>query len=259
MATVAFSENDVRPVEVFFERLAMAMALTVVLAFTLQWFRGFSSFGAKPLIHAHALAFMGWTVLFVLQARLATRGPIELHRKLGWVGAVWAALLIVMGCWITADMVQRGQAPFFFTPQYFLIANPLTVFCFAGLTWTAVRLRKQTDWHRRLHICAMTAIMGPAFGRLLPMPYITPYAFEIAVLAGLAFPLAGMIRDLLASGKVHRAWIYGVGAVLLVFPMSHAISGSGLGDAIYASVTAGHPGASVPAHEFPPPPPGVVL
>lgn len=258
MATIALPEAESAHAERFFERLAIAMALTVVIAFSLQWFRGFSTFSAKPLIHMHALAFMGWTALFVVQARLATRGPIELHRKLGWIGAFWAAALILLGTWLTVDMVQRGQAPFFFRPQYFLIANPLTVLCFAGLTWAAVRLRRQTDWHQRLHICAMAAIMGPAFGRLLPMPFIGPFAFDIAVVAGLAFPLAGVIRDLRLTGKVHAAWIYGIGLVLLVLPFAHILTGSGLGDAIYAAVTTGHPGAAMPGMEFPPPPPGIL-
>jgi hypothetical protein len=255
VATLSLSDDELRSAEKFFERLAIAMAVTIIIAFSLQWARGFSTFTAKPLVHAHALAFMGWTGLFVVQARLATRGPITLHRKLGWIGALWAAVLILLGCWITADMVMRGQAPFFFRPQFFLIANPLSVLCFTALTWTAIRMRKQTDWHRRLHICAMAAIMGPAFGRLLPMPFIGPYAYEIAVLAGLLFPLIGMVRDWREDGRVHRAWLYGAGTVLLVLPLAHLISGSAVGDSIYASVTNGHPGASVAPHEFPPPPP----
>ena len=107
----------------------------------------------------------------------------------------------------------------------------------------------------RLHICAMTAIIGPGFGRLLPMPLLIPYAFELAGIVGLVFPVAGMIRDYRKSGRVHPAWYWGIAAILSVIPVSHIIANSALGDQIYSTVTSGHPGANVPGLEFPPPPP----
>lgn len=230
------------------------MALVIVAGFSMQFLAGRSSFAARPLVHLHGLAFMGWVGLFVTQAWLATHGPISLHRRLGWIGAGWIALLVVMGSWISIDVTQRGTAPFFFQPQNFLIANPLSAIVFAALAWSAIRLRRQTDWHMRLHICAMTAIIGPGFGRLLPMPLLIPYAFEIAGLAGLVFPIAGMIRDYRKFGRVHPAWYWGIAAFLAVIPVSHIIANSALGDAIYAAVTAGHPGAQVAGLEFPPSP-----
>ena len=258
MASIAPAQNDHAAAESFFRTIAILMGLTVVAGFSTQYLMGRSSFGARPLVHLHGLAFMGWVGLFVTQAWLATRGPISLHRRLGWIGAGWIVLLIVMGIWISIDVTQRGTAPFFFRPQHFLIANPAGMLCFALLTWSAIRLRKQTDWHMRLHICGMAAIIGPAFGRLLPMPLMIPYAFDIAVLAGLVFPLTGMVRDLMRDGKVHPAWWRGVFAILAVLPLAHLIANSPAGDAIYAAVTAGHPGANVPGLEFAPPPTGMM-
>lgn len=258
MATLAPVQRQSATAESFFRTLAIAMGLTIVTGFSLHFAMGRSTLAARPLVHVHGLAFMGWVALFVTQSWLATRGPIALHRKLGWVGAGWIAVLIVMGFWISIDVTQRGIAPFFFRPQYFLIANPMGMLCFAMLAWSAIRLRKQTDWHMRLHICAMAAIIGPAFGRLLPMPLLIPNAYDIAVLAGLIFPLAGMFRDWRRDGRVHPAWWRGVLAILAVLPLAHLIAYSIVGDAIYAAVTAGHPGADVPGLEFAPPPPGMI-
>ena len=255
MASLAPAQPQSASADSFFRTLAILMALVIVAGFSMQYLAGRSSFAARPLVHLHGLAFMGWVGLFVTQAWLATHGPIALHRRLGWIGAGWIILLLVMGSWISIDVTQRGTAPFFFRPQHFLIANPLSLIVFAGLAYAAIRLRRQTDWHMRLHICAMAAIIGPGFGRLLPMPLLIPYAFEIAGIAGLLFPLAGMIRDKRKFGRVHRAWLWGVFAILSVIPASYLIANSPLGDAIYASVTAGHPGADVPRLEFAPPPP----
>jgi hypothetical protein len=255
MATLAPSSPAAVSGDRFFMWTAIVMALVIVAGFSLHLATGRSSFSAPLLVHLHALAYMGWTALFVTQARLATAGPLALHRKLGWIGAGWLILLIVMGLAITVYVTMEGSAPFFFLPQYFLIANPLTLACFALLTASAIRLRRQTDWHSRLHICGMAAIMGPAIGRILPSPFMGPHAFDISVLAGLIFPLAGMIRDLRRDGKVHAAWVWGTLSIVAIIPVAHGIAYSFLGDAIYAWVTAGHLGADVPGLEFGPPPP----
>ena len=255
MANIAPMQRANVGADGFFRIIAIAMAITIIAGFSMQFAMGRSTLGARPLVHLHGLVFMGWVALFVTQSWLATRGSIALHRKLGWVGAAWAMLLVVMGFWLTIDVVQRGSTPFFFQPQHFLIGNPVSVVVFAFLVGWAIRMRKRTDWHMRLHICAMAAIIGPAFGRLLPMPLLIPNAFEIAVLAGLIFPAVGIARDLRREGRVHPAWWWGVLAIISVIPAMHLIGNSAIGDAIYAAATAGHPGALVPGLEFPQPPP----
>ncbi len=255
MASITPDVRDTAHADGFFRTLALLMALTVVVGFTFQFMRGFSSLSARLLVHIHGIAFMSWVAIFVTQSWLATRGPIALHRRLGWFGAFWVVILVILGSWITIDVVQRGTTPFFFQPQHFLIGNPLSAFAFAALVYAAIRLRSQSDWHMRLQICAMTAIMGPAFGRLLPMPLLIPYAFEAAGLAGTVFAIAGMIRDRRKYGRVHSAWYWGLGAFLATIPVTHLIASSPIGDALYAAVTAGHPGAAQPGLGFPPMPP----
>lgn len=255
MATMFSTPRQSAAADNFFRTLAILMALVIVAGFLTQYLAGRSSFASRLLVHAHGLAFMAWVGLFVTQAWLATTGSMTMHRRLGWFGAGWIFVLVVLGIWISVDVTQRGTAPFFFQPQNFLIANPLSVIMFALLSAFAIRFRRKADWHMRLHICAMAAIIGPGFGRLLPMPLLVPYAFELAGIMGLIFPVAGMIRDYRVSGRIHPAWYWGIAAVISVIPISHIIANSPLGDAIYAAVTAGHPGANIPGLAFPPPPP----
>lgn len=239
----------------FFFRLAASMAIIIVAGFSMQWLMGRSSFAARPLVHLHAVVFMGWVALFTTQSWLGSRGSMALHRRLGWIAVAWVALMVIMALAITVDVTRRGTAPFFFRPQLFLIANPMTAFGFAALFALAIRYRRQSDWHRRLHMCAMALIIGPAFGRLLPMPLLIPWAFEICVAMGLYVPLVGMWRDRRVLGHVHPAWWRGLIAFALVFALFELIAWSPLGDALYGWVTAGTPGAAVDPLGFPPPPP----
>src|SRR5205807_363431 len=95
-----------------------------------------------------------------------------------------------------------------------------------------------------------------AFGRLLPLPLLQPWAWEAAFAASLLFPAAGIVADLRRSGRVHPAWRYGVGAILASFVLIEAITYSPIGTALYRVVTAGSPGAAVPPLDFAPPPAG---
>lgn len=253
MATLA---SEARPANDngFFAGMTIVMALVVIAGFSTQFLAGRSTFQSPPIVHAHAAIFMGWIVLFVTQSMLITRGSPRLHRKIGWVAAGWTAAMVIAGIAMTVRDARVGHTPFFFTPQSFLILNPVTVLTFAGLIWVALRQRRYTGWHRRLIICAMTSIMGPGFGRLLPLPLMMPYAFEIAWVAGLVFPIAGMVYDKRRNGRVHPAWYAGVAVLLITFAAGEAIVVSPLGDALYRFATAGSPGASVPGLAFPPPP-----
>lgn len=245
--------------ERFALKMAIAMALTVVLGFSTQLAMGRSTFASPLRVHLHAVVFMGWVAIFVTQSYLATRGPLALHRKLGWLAAGWVVLMTTMGFVVTVTMARNGTVPFFFMPQQFLIADPLTVLMFAGITAAAVINRKRTDWHARLHICGMALIIAPAFGRLLPLPLLSPYALEAATMATLVFPLAGMIRDKRKLGRVHPAWLTGAAAIIGTILLFDLIAYSPLGDAIYHAATAGSPGAAVPGLAFAAPPSGGLI
>lgn len=254
MATLAVTIEEPARAERFFGTLAIAMALIVFAGFTTHLLAGRSTFASPLRVHLHALAYMGWTCIFVAQSWLATRGPFPLHRQLGWIAVAWLALLIVTGLAVILAVVRGGTSPFFFQPQHFLIANPLSILLFVGLTLAAIRMRHRTDWHARLHICGMTMIMGPAFGRLLPMPLLIPYAFQSAVAAAVIFPLVGMVRDLRRTGRVHPAWWWGLACLAALVAVPGFLAPTRAGDEIYRAVTAGTPGAAVEGLAFADPP-----
>lgn len=254
MATVAGSIPVADRDDRFFFATSLVMAAIIFTGFSFNLAMGRSSFASPPIVHAHALVFMGWVVLYVAQNTLVARGSIALHRRLGWIGAGWVVAMLVLGTLVTIRLVRLGHAPFFFTPLQFLVLDPGVLLTFAGLTAAAIVLRRATDWHRRLHYSGMALLVGPALGRLLPMPLLVPYAYEVDVLAVLVFPAIGIIADIRRSGRVHPAWWWGVGAIVGSTVLIELVTFSALGTALYAGVVAGSPGAAVAPLAFPPPP-----
>jgi len=245
--------------EPFFLRAAIVMTITIIAGFSLQYLMGRSTFASPARVHVHAFFFMGWVAIYLLQNVFVATGRMNLHRRLGWVAAFWIVPMVVMGCYVTALMVRNGTVPFFFRPLQFLIFDPATVIAFAGLTVAAVRLRRRTEWHRRLHFCGMSLLLGPAFGRLLPLPLLQPWAWEAAFAVTLLFPLAGMIADIRRKGQIHPAWHWGMATMIGTFLITEAITYSPLGTSIYAAVTKGTAGELVAPLDFAPPPAGPLV
>ena len=257
MATLA--QQPVAPAsgdERFFLRAAVLMAIITMAGFANQYLMGRSTFASPIRVHIHAFFFVGWIAIYVLQNIFVASGRIDLHRKLGWVAAFWIIPMIIMGSYVTAVMVRAGHVPFFFKPQQFLIFDPMIVFTFAALTVAAVKLRRRTEWHRRLHFCGMSMIMGPGIARILPLPLLMPWGWETFSGVCLLLPLAGVYADIRRSGHAHPAWRYGIGAMLAGFALTEVLTYSPVGSAIYAGVVKGSPGASVAPLDFGSPPAG---
>ncbi|BBD99967.1 hypothetical protein SAMIE_1034680 [Sphingobium amiense] len=252
---LAISRNPVLAADTrFYVIMAAVMALLNICGFSLFAVMGVSSFHAPIYVHVHAILFMGWVMLFMTQVSLAGTGSLALHRKLGWVAVGWALAMVVVGTLTTLWSVQKAAVPFFFLPAQFLLMNPLSVLLFAALLIGGVVKRRDREWHPRLILCGMAAIMGPSFGRLVPAP-IFLYSTLTAVFVGMiAFPVVGIIRDRLRYGRVHPAWWLGLGSLLLLQLASETLGRSPVAAAIYDRAAIGTPGASVPALTYQRPP-----
>ncbi len=232
--------------ERFFFGLACAMAAIIVAGFSLNLAMGRSSFSLPLIYHVHGVVFFGWVALYLAQNWLVTSGNVALHRRLGWLSALWVPAMVVAGTLMTVAAVRRTGGPFFFDANVFLISNPLGLLAFAGLVFAAVRMRRQTDWHRRLMLCAMATLTGPGFGRILPMPLFIPWAWEVGNLVTLVFPLAGMLADRRRYGRVHPAWYWGIGISVAWLMAGIAIANTAFGVGLTERVLAGFPGAARP-------------
>ena len=245
--------------EKFFLKCAIVMALIIAAGFSFQLGMGRSTFASPIRVHIHALLFMGWMTIVLLQNILVSTGRIDLHRRLGWLAAGWMVAMVISGFFVTVVMVRNGVVPFFFRPLHFLVFDPMQVLTFAGLTIAAVVNRYRTDWHRRLHFAGMALLLGPAFGRLMPMPFLPPVAWEASFVDCLIVLGIFVALDSRRRGSVHPAWKWALGSWLAMFAVIEALTYSQPGLAIYHTVAAGYPGAKVDPLAFPPPPEGPLM
>jgi hypothetical protein len=234
----------------FFMVMSVIMSLIILAGFSLNLAMGRSTFDVPWQYHFHGVIFMGWIALYLGQHITIASGNLRLHASLGKVAYVYVPLLVGAGTVIMITVAQRTGGPFFFDVNEFLVSNLALMWCFGGLAFWGLRQRRYTGWHRRLMLCAMAILTGPGLGRLLPLPLLIPYAWEITTAATWLFPVAGMIADKRASGRVHPAYWYGLGIYVTVFAASMVLANSSLGLGFTDWIISGTPGAERPLEAF---------
>jgi hypothetical protein len=93
--------------------------------------------------------------------------------------------------------------------------NGIGILIFGGLVAAGVALRRKSEWHKRLMLCATVSILGPGLGRLLPMTSFGKAAPLVMFGVIALFAFAGPVVDLIVRRRIHPAYLWGVGAILL--------------------------------------------
>lgn len=217
MATLAAPElSALQRERNFFFYMALAISANVVAGFVDAFVSGRSHFSAPWWIHVHAVSMMCWLGLYVTQTFLVWRGRIAFHRTLGIAVAIWSVWIFAIGLGLTAMDVHAHRSPRFFSPTYFLAMDWLDVIAFAGLVWTALWLRRRPDWHKRLILSGMIVLMVPGVARLFPLALLRERVIWPVLAVQLAYFAVAALYDQRAHGRVHPAYRWGVG-VLLVY------------------------------------------
>jgi hypothetical protein len=243
MANDSAKPSRPRGDERFFLAAAGTMGLVVVAGFTNLVLQGTTTFAAPWPVHLHAVVFMGWVGIFMAQVWMATRGPLALHRRLGWISVAYIPVILVLGTATIIRMLRLGTTPPMWTPRYFFVMNMMALIGFAILSIAGIRMRRRTDWHRRLMLCAMAALVITAFNRLMPVSLLFAVMSLASAIAILLFPIAGMIADRRRTGRIHPAWLWGFGVWVLTGVTTETLGLSGMAAAAVHAITAGSPGA----------------
>ena len=161
-------------------------------------------------------------LLFLSQTLLIATAHVRVHRLLGSVGAVLAAVVFAVSMLVVVRAVTREASLVVFGDIALMIL-------FAALVATGVRFRRTPAVHKRLMTIAAISIVAPAIARwpgaqaMLPFSVVIPQLSMFAVLAA---------YDVVSNRRVHAATAWGVASYIVLVGVSIPLALSGLGHAL---------------------------
>lgn len=168
----------------------------------------------SPLVLLHGLAFSGWMVLFLVQARLVAAGRRDRHIRLGRWGMALAAAMVPLMIATTIGQVARANQPPGYTPLGWTAVPAFVIPVFAALVWAGWRWRRDAQMHKRFMLGAAILMVDPALGRVPIFPS-GDLGLYLSDAAGWSPFLALMAWDIRSAGRIHRATAFGAGLTAL--------------------------------------------
>jgi hypothetical protein len=232
MATATMGRSGRHAEHRFYSGMAIAILAVVVLGFA-------RSFFLRPFFPAHqpstppesffyvvhGALFALWVALLVVQSSLVATRRVAIHRRLGWVGAGLALLMVVTGV-AGARMAAMRPTGFMDIPvpaaQFVLV--PLTdMVLFPLFVALAVLKRGDAQTHKRFMLVASINLLGAAVARIPFLPPGNPLVFfGVTDL----FFVAMAAWDWSTLGRLHRATIAGALITIASQPLRVVLSGT---------------------------------
>lgn len=209
----------------FWGGTAIAMALVAFAGFAPSYYLK-SRFGAgpplTPLLKVHGAVMTAWVLLLVAQTGFIAARRVSLHRRLGIVGTILAALLVVLFAHVSISRARAGVlGPGFVPPLQFLPIPLMSVVVVPILVAAAIYYRRRSDYHKRLIMLANVEIVTPAAARLAILAGAGPlpgFVFMYLFIAAIA------VRDLVTLRRLHPATLWGGLLLVVSLPLRLAIS-----------------------------------
>ena len=200
----------------FYTGMAIAAAVVVFAGFAPTYFLR-ASYQSTPLptyLQVHGFLFTTWIALFIAQTSLVAARRTNVHRRLGWAMAALAVVMVVVGTaagiWSMRRQVEAGFAQ---QAQAFLTTPLFSMVAFAAFVAAAIRLRRDSQTHKRLMLLATISILDAAVARL-PFEFLRASSWNYLPATDV-FLLTAILYDVASRRTVHQAYIWG-GLVLVI-------------------------------------------
>jgi hypothetical protein len=220
----------------FFVFAHLALLGCVLVGFSPTFFlRPFSKSHPLPgILTLHGAVLTGWFLLAALQAWLMYTQRLRWHRRVGYLAASYAALVVVLGLVADARMASEINSPR--DPDLIVFwGNLFSLLFFAAFVTLAVVWRKQPEFHKRLTLLASISIVGPALARFTEWP-IFPGGMAARPLYGIGglLLLYGSLMgyDIVVRRRPHPVSWIATSAVLLGLAVAVVLAVSGKGYAM---------------------------
>jgi len=179
---------------------------------------------AGRIVHLHGIVMTAWVVLFVTQISLVATRRTKIHQRLGVLGGVLAALVVIVGVLTALYAAARGASPG--PPALSFLIIPLgDMLIFSILIGLALYFRRKLDVHKRLMLLAAINLLTPAIARI-PFDFIInggPLVFfgltDLCLLACVAF-------DTVKHRRLHPVFLWGTVFVIAMQPLRLLLAGT---------------------------------
>jgi hypothetical protein len=174
------------------------------------------------ILHVHAVVMGSFLVLLLAQTWLMATGRKALHMQLGVLGAVLAAVLVIVGFILAPTMyyqvwggatfgppeVRKALAPVVPLLENILLLQMAAGTMFALFITIALRARgRDAGLHKRMMFLAIASPLGAAISRMTWLPTTmpaSPLSINLFVLVALA-PM--FVWDVVRNRRVHKAYL----------------------------------------------------
>lgn len=216
---------------------AILMLVFTVFGFHHFYFLG-QSYPGRPitppireLLILHGVAMTLWVCLIIMQPLLIVKRDVILHKILGGIGAVLAAMLVILGLIVAVRSAAVTAPDFTFgelTPKQFMAVPFVGILMFGLFVAIGVKFRKQANIHKPMMFLATLAVIAAPLDRIDAIRNIFANTivhsiwgpFFSALLIG---SVLFIIQSLLAK-SVNRYFAMGLAALYLAFGLMMQIA-----------------------------------
>ena len=199
--------------------MAVAVLVAVAMGFGRSIPRRLAGGGGLPVpVLLHALLFLGWVLIFLVQVGLIAGGRRRLHRRIGFAAAAIAAVMLVTAPPLATAAAARGALPG--DPLAFLLVMVTDVVFFGFFVAAGIYCRHRAETHKRFMLLATLSLLPPAVSRW-PVADTHPALVAVPMLVFLA---AAPVSDLLRHRRPHPVTLWGGVAYLVSIPVRFAVA-----------------------------------
>ena len=207
--------------------VAVFIPIIVLAGFARTYYlKGLFGTPALPglLVHLHGIVMTSWVVLFVVQVWLVAARRTRLHQRLGVLGAILAALVLLVGVVTAITAAARGSSPGP-PPLQFLVIPLGDMLIFAILIGMALYFRRRMEIHKRLMLLAAVNLLTPAIARI-PLQFIeTGGPLVFFGLTDLCV-LACIVIDTVKHRRLHPVFVWGMLLIVASQPLRLMLAGT---------------------------------
>ncbi len=232
MATIATARPRALVSKFYITMAAIFVAIAFGGFFGTYWLQiARGTFTGSPMMHLHGLLFSLWTLFFLSQALLVANRRLKTHRAWGLRGISLATAMLFTGLAVALQGLQfRLDAGHGDPARAFSIVPITAMLMFAGFVTAAILNLRRPEWHKRFMLVATTSLLQAAIARFFFLAATgggpgmrpglgPPQPIENTMVAGMLVELlivAAMVHDWRSHGRVHPAYLWGLGVTVAV-------------------------------------------